>query len=165
MIVPAARNLKRTEEIGTGGWKLVATGLLPSAKTGVIHRDLLRLIDWSLDSELRGLSGRGIYSTTFTVSAADAGRQLILDLGNVKYVAEITVNGKRVSTLLLRPYQTDITDFVQPGENVLEIAVTNALFNSMVLREPRPFRPGPTENPSGLMSSGLIGPVQIKMMD
>jgi hypothetical protein len=35
----------------------------------------------------------------------------------------------------------------------------------MVLREPRPFRPGPTENPSGLMSSGLIGPVQVKRMD
>ena len=164
MIAPAARDLKRTEEIGTGGWKLVATGLLPSGKTGVIRRDLPRLIDWSLDSELRGLSGRGIYSTAFTASA-DVGKRLILDLGNVKYVAEIAVNGKRVATLLLRPYQTDITDFVQPGENVLEITVTNALFNSMVLREPRPFRPGPTENPSGLMSSGLIGPVQMKMMD
>jgi hypothetical protein len=34
----------------------------------------------------------------------------------------------------------------------------------MVLREPRPFRAGPTENPSGLMSAGLIGPVQIKVM-
>jgi hypothetical protein len=157
--------LKRTEEIGAGGWKLTATGLVPSGKTGVIRRDLPRLIDWSLDSELRGLSGRGVYSTTFTVSAADAGKQLILDLGNVKNVAEIAVNGKPAATLLLRPYQTDITGFVQPGENVLEIAVTNALFNSMVLREPRPFRAGPTENPSGLMASGLIGPVQIKVMD
>jgi hypothetical protein len=161
----AARSLKRTEEIGAGGWKLTATGLVPSGKTGVIRRDLPRLIDWSLDSELRGLSGRGVYSTTFTVSAADAGKQLILDLGNVKNVAEIAVNGKPAATLLLRPYQTDITGFVQPGENVLEIAVTNALFNSMVLREPRPFRAGPTENPSGLMASGLIGPVQIKVMD
>jgi alpha-L-rhamnosidase len=165
IVAVAARTLKRTEEIGAGGWKLTATGLVPSGKTGVIRRDLPRLIDWSLDSELRGLSGRGVYSTTFTVSSADKGKQLILDLGNVKNVAEIAVNGKPAATLLLRPYQTDITDFVQPGENVLEIAVTNALFNSMVLREPKPFRAGPTENPSGLMASGLIGPVQMKIMD
>lgn len=161
---PVARTVQRTEEIGPGGWKLTATGLVPSGKTAVLHRDLPRLIDWSLDSELRGLSGRGVYSTTFTVSAIDAGEQLILDLGNVRDVAEVTINGKSTATLLLRPYQTDISAFVQPGENRLEIAVTNALFNSMVLREPRPFRAGPTENPSGLMSSGLIGPVQIKVM-
>jgi len=123
------------------------------------------LIDWSLDSELRGMSGRGVYSTTFTLSAVDAGKQLILDLGSVRDVAEITINSKPAATLLLRPYQTDITDFVRPGENTLEIAVTNSLYNSMTLREPRAFRPGPTENPSWLMSAGLIGPVQIKVMD
>ena len=162
---PVARTLKRTEEIGAGGWKLTATGLVPSGKSSVTHRDLPRLIDWSLDSELRGFSGRGVYSTTFAVSAADAGKRLILDLGNVKDVAEVTINGKPAATLLLRPYQTDVTDFVQSGENLLEISVTNALFNSMVLREPRTFRPGPTANPSGLMPSGLIGPVQMKVME
>jgi hypothetical protein len=156
----AARSLKRTEEIGAGGWKLTATGLGPSGETAAIRRDLPTLIDWSLSSELRGLSGRGIYTTTLTISAADAGSRLILDLGNVKDVAEVTVNGRPAATLLLRPYQTDITDFVQPGKNLLEISVTNALFNSMVLREPRPFRAGSTENPSGLMSSGLLGPVR-----
>jgi hypothetical protein len=157
--------LKRTEEIGSGGWKLAATGLVPSGKTAVIRRDLPLFIDWSLDNELRGLSGRGIYTTAFTVSAPDVGKQFILDLGNVKCVAEVAVNGKPTATLLLRPYQTDISDFVQPGENVLEISVTNALLNSMVLRESRIFRAGPTENPSGLMSSGLIGPAQLKLMD
>jgi hypothetical protein len=122
------------------------------------------LVDWSLDSELRGFSGRGTYSTTFTTSALAAGTRLILDLGNVRDVAAVTVNGKAAATLLLRPYRSDITDLVQTGTNQLEISVTNALFNCMVLRDPRPFRPGPTENLSGLMSSGLIGPVQLKIM-
>jgi len=162
---PAVYSLKRTEEIGTDGWKFAATGLVPSGKTAVIRRDLPRLVDWSLDTELRGLSGRGVYSTSFTVPPADAGKRLVLSLGNVRDVAEVAINGGPVATLLLRPYQTDITNFVQPGQNLLEVSVTNALFNSMVLREPRPFRPGPTENPSGLMSSGLIGPVQMKVMD
>ena len=156
--------LNRTEPIGANGWKLAATGLVPSGKTAEIRRELPELIDWSLDSELRGFSGRGVYTTTFTV-AADASSRLILDLGTVRDVAEVTVNGKHAATLLLRPYRVDITDFAQTGKNALEIAVTNTLYNAMTLRDPRAFHPGPVENPSGLMSSGLIGPVQIKVMD
>jgi hypothetical protein len=162
--VPTALKLKRMEEIG-GGWKLTATGLVASGKTAVIHRDMPQLMDWSLDSELRGFSGTGVYSTSFVVTGADGGRRLVLDLCNVRDVAEVTVNGKHAGTLLLRPYQTDITDLVQQGENVLEISVTNALYNCMVMREQRAFHPGPTENPSGLMSAGLLGPVRMKIME
>jgi hypothetical protein len=168
--VPAAtvqpiRKLRRAEPVGAGGWRLIATGLVPTGKTAVIHRDLPLLIDWSLDTELRGFSGSGTYSTSLMVSSADIGNRLILDLGNVKDVAEVAINGKHVATLLLRPYEADITDFVHPGENQLEVTVTSCLFNSMVLREPRTFRAGPAMNPSGLMSSGLTGPVQLKLMD
>jgi len=162
--VPAPRRVESTQPIGAAGWKLTATGLLASGKTGVIRRDLPQLIDWSLDAEFRGFSGRGVYSTSFTAPAADRANRLILDLGTVREVAEITINGKPLPALLLRPYEADITDLVQPGENSLEIAVTNTLFNAMMMREPRAFHPGPTENLSGLMSAGLIGPVQIRIM-
>ncbi|MDR3753443.1 MAG: glycosyl hydrolase [Terracidiphilus sp.] len=155
---------KRMESIGAGGWKLAATGFVPSGKTAEIRRDLPMLIDWSLDGELRGFSGRGVYTTMFT-KPADASSRLILDLGTVRDVAEVTVNGRHAATLLMRPYQVDITEFVKPGENTLEIAVTNTLYNAMTLRDPRAFHPGPVENPSGLMSSGLIGPVAMKVMD
>ena len=97
------------------------------------------------------------------MSPADEGSRTVLNLGIVRDVAEVTVNSRQVATLLLRPYRVEITDFLHAGENVLEVTVTNTLFNSMVLREPRPFRPGVTENPSGLMSGGLIGPVQIEI--
>ncbi len=165
MAVPAAHSAKRADQIGVDGWKLTATGLVPSGKTATIHRDLRKLIDWSLDSELRGFSGRGVYTSSFRVQASDSGARFVIDLGNVKDVAEIAVNGKHAATLLLHPYQADITDFVQPGENRLEVSVTNALFNSMVLRQPRTFCNGSTDNPSGLMSAGLIGPVQMEIMD
>jgi hypothetical protein len=155
--------LKRMEPIGAGGWKLRATGLVPSGKTAEIRRELPMLIDWSLDGELRGFSGRGVYSTTFIV--ADAGGGLILDLGTVRDVAEVTVNGKHAATLLLRPYRVDISGLVKAGENTLEVAVTNTLYNAMTLRDPRAFHPGPVENPSGLMSGGLMGPVQVKVME
>jgi hypothetical protein len=158
------KKLKGLVPVGEGGWKLTATGYLASSKTATINRDLSALIDWSLDSELRGFSGRAVYMTTFSVDHMDAGGRLILDLGSVRDVAEVKVNGKAAGTLLLRPYEIDITEVVQTGGNLLEIAVTNALFNYMAMREPRTFRAGPTENPSGLMSAGLIGPTQLKIM-
>lgn len=158
------RDLKRAIPVGEDGWKLTGNGYLASNKAGTIHRDLPKLIDWSLDSELRGFSGRAIYTTTFSVDRGDGNARIILDLGDVRDVAEVMVNGKMAGTLLLRPYEIDITEFVQTGENRLEIAVTNALFNYMAMREPRTFRAGPTENPSGLMSAGLIGPTQLKIM-
>jgi hypothetical protein len=161
--VPPVPRLKRSQKLGASGWKLTATGSV-SGTPATIHRDLPTLIDWSLTEDLRGFSGRGLYSTTFTAPASDPGQRLVLDLGTVRDVAEVAVNGKPVTTLLLRPYQADITSFVHEGDNLLQVTVINALFNSMVLREPRPFTAGPTENPSGFMSSGLIGPVQLKLM-
>ena len=63
--VPAQQALpspvKRIDQI-TGGWQLTATGFVPSGKTAVLRRDLPELIDWSLDGELRGFSGRGVYN-------------------------------------------------------------------------------------------------------
>jgi len=162
--VPAVRRVKGSQKIGVSGWKLTATGLAPGGPA-TIQRDLPALIDWSLDGDLRGFSGCGVYTTSFTAPAPERGQRFVLDLGAVRDVAEVVVNGKAAATLLLRPYEADITGFVQEGENLLEVTVTNALFNCMVLREPRTFLAGPTENPSGLMSSGLIGPVQMKVMD
>jgi beta-galactosidase/beta-glucuronidase len=113
--------------LGEGGWKLTATGYVVSSKTVTINRELPTLIDWSLDTEPRGFSGRAVYTTPFSVARTDAGSRLVLDLGNVRDVAEVTVNGKAAGTLLFRPYEVDITDFVLTGENRLEIAVSNTL--------------------------------------
>jgi hypothetical protein len=161
---PSPRNLLHTLDLGAEGWKLTATGLAPSGNSAVVQRDLPALIDWSLDPLLRGMSGKGSYSTSFSIPDKIAGNRIILDLGEVRDVAEVRINGELIDTLLLRPYRTDITDAVRAGTNTLEVTVTNALYNCMVLRQPRTFRPGGTDNPTGLMSAGLIGPVQLKIM-
>ena len=150
------------QPLRTTDWKLTATGLTPAGDNTTIRRVLPLLIDWSLDEELRGFSGRGVYTTSFRVPEEFRDNRILLNLGDVREVAEIKINEKEVGTLLLQPYELDITDFVQPGANVLEIAVTNTLFNAMALREHRAFAPGPTENSSGLMSGGLIGPIMMK---
>jgi len=85
-----------------------------------------------------------------------------LDLGAVYNVAEVRVNGKDAGTHLLRPYRADITSLLQPGENDLEIAVTNLLANQL---------PGEGRklgvifnfpvHPPTLEPSGMVGPVRL----
>jgi hypothetical protein len=144
----------------TGPWNLTAQGMGPTPAGITIHRTLPSLLDWSLDPELRNFSGRGTYRTRFSMTDTPAAR-IVLDLGDVREVADVTVNGTLAGSLLLRPYTLDITRLVRPGDNTLEIAVTNTLFNAMIARKPPVFAPGPVENASGLMSGGLLGPVTL----
>lgn len=81
---------------------------------------------------IKYFSGTATYSSTFTVGQQELSSQLILNLGEVKNVAEIEVNGRRVDTLWKPPYRADISSDVHAGENSLVIRVTNTWWNRMV---------------------------------
>jgi len=80
------------------------------------------------------------------------GRKVFLDLGVVKNIATVRVNGKSAGTELWSPYQLEITELLKAGSNRLEIGVTNTLANRY-----GQGRPGLTEKPE----SGLLGPVRL----
>jgi hypothetical protein len=87
----------------------------------------------------------------------------LLDLGNVKDVAEISVNGKPGPVLLLRPYRADVTAWLRAGENTLQVTVVNTQYNALSAHgADRNFIPGPTDTANGLMPSGLMGPVRLE---
>lgn len=50
-----------------------------------------------------------------------------LDLGRVRGVADVTVNGKSCGTRLWHPYRFDISQAATPGENTIEIRAFNTL--------------------------------------
>jgi hypothetical protein len=87
--------------------------------------------DWS---ELAGggnLTGRGSYSTRFDVAAdITAAKSVVLALGDVRDVAEITLNGHVFTPVLCRPYEVDVTGILRTGSNDLTILVQNALYNA-----------------------------------
>lgn len=83
------RTLVRTQELRTNGWNLTAMGITSAGDSVNIRRTLPFLIDWSLDDELRGFSGRGIYATSFTVPGGFRENRIILNLGDVREVAEV----------------------------------------------------------------------------
>lgn len=92
----------------------------------------------------------------------------MLDLGDVRELVEVSVNGKVVDTLWKPPYQTDVTDFLTSGSNTITLKVTNLWVNRLIgdvqpdAEETFTFTTVPTYIPDApLRESGLLGPVKI----
>jgi hypothetical protein len=98
------------------------------------------LTDWTAhaDPGIRYYSGTAIYAKNFQLSAPPKGRSVYLDLGEVRHIAEITLNGKHLGVVWTAPWQIDITEALQAGQNHLEIAVTNAWANRLIGDEQHP---------------------------
>ncbi|SCD21024.1 Hypothetical protein PSM36_2219 [Proteiniphilum saccharofermentans] len=132
-----------------------------------------RLTAWkditALSTEGKAFSGTAVYHTTFNMDERADKAEYQLDLGQVEMIAKVKLNGKEVSTKWTYPYSMDITEYLQLGENRLEVAVTSTWFNRLVYDAglPEPQRKtwtinGPKQG-SPLKDYGLLGPVEIVM--
>ena len=132
---------------------------------------LSELSDWSGSSDpgVRYFSGIGTYTKTLQASPDwfRKGARLWIDLGDVKNLAEVTVNGKSLGQVWHSPYRVDATSALNPGANQITIRVVNAWVNRMIGDE----QPGatkitfadvkPYKANSPLLPSGLLGPVTV----
>ncbi len=115
-------------------------------------------------------SGTGTY--TLNIEAPDnwfnSGNELWLDLGEVKNLAEVLVNGKSLGIVWKKPFRVNTSEVLKPGANKLEIKVTNLWVNRLIGDQ----QPGITKKytyttqafyraDSPLLVSGLLGPVRI----
>jgi hypothetical protein len=113
---------------------------------------------------MKHFSGTGSYSRQFTLARKAAGT-LMLDLGEVRELAEVIVNGRSLGILWHPPYRIDISDAVHAGRNDLEVRVTNLWVNRLIGDaqpgvHPVTFTVLPPYLPDApLRPSGLIGPV------
>lgn len=101
-----------------------------------------KLISWTEHSEtgVKYFSGTAAYSKQINVPA-DAlvrGKRLYLDLGRVEVLAEVLLNGKNLGVLWKPPFRVDLTDAAHPGDNDLEIRVTNLWPNRLIGDEQLP---------------------------
>jgi hypothetical protein len=131
-----------------------------------------KLSSWSdnTDEGVKYFSGKGTYTKTIDVSSdwLAQGAHVSIDLGDVKNMAEISVNGKPFGILWKAPYRVDITSALKPGKNTLEIRVTDAWTNRIIGdRQPNAAKTYTFTSPkyykadSKLVASGLLGPVTI----
>jgi hypothetical protein len=129
--------------------------------------------DWSkdADSRIRYFSGTASYRRNLTVISswlADSQR-LILDMGDVGELAEVLVNGKSAGIAWRAPYRLDVTAFIKPGENALEIRVANLWVNRLIGdAQPGAEKIGFTTAPTymanaPLRPSGLLGNVRLQV--
>jgi hypothetical protein len=132
---------------------------------------LAELASWTANADdgVRYFSGTATY--TKTVHAARGwfkpGTRILLDLGVVKDIAEVSLNGRALDALWKPPFRVDVTGALKPGANRLEIKVTNEWTNRLIGDQTAPadkkvlaaggpagFGPPPT-----LTEAGLLGPV------
>lgn len=86
------------------------------------------------DAGIKYFSGTATYSKTINVpaSALAKGLQVWIDLGEVKNLAEVNVNGKPLGVVWKRPYRVEVTNAMKAGENRLEIKVVNTWVNRLI---------------------------------
>ena len=91
------------------------------------------LVDWAAsdDPEVRHFSGTGAYETTVRLPACGAGERLVLDLGNLKNLAEVFVDGEKLPTLWRPPFRCVLPP--GPARTArLRVEVTNLWPNRLI---------------------------------
>ncbi len=136
------------------GYRGMAT--IPEYIRQICGAGTIALGDWSEIDGLKAYSGGALYRKSILISADDLGNKIEIDLGDLVSSAELFVNGKSAGIRLSPPWKFDITSLVKPGENKVEVMIYNTLANNYTAI-PTTFR--------GSIKSGLIGPVQMKIMN
>ena len=122
------------------------------------------------DAGIKYFSGTATYSKTITADKNwfASNTSLWLDMGDLKDLAEVIVNGKSLGIVWKKPFRIDVTGALKAGENKIEIRVTNLWVNRLI----GDAQPGVTNKityttmpfyqaNSKLLPSGLLGPVRI----
>jgi hypothetical protein len=89
-----------------------------------------RLVPWTNQGgEWERFAGTARYEVAFDLPVSPAADDWLLDLGDVREVARVSVNGREIDTLWSVPFSTRLGDAVRPGRNTLAIEVTNLAAN------------------------------------
>jgi hypothetical protein len=101
-----------------------------------------RLEDWSQRPEdgIKFYSGTAVYRKTFDLpsSAAGEGGRLWLDLGTVRNIASVRLNGRDLGVVWCDPWRVEITNALRRKANRLEIRVANLWSNRLIGDEREP---------------------------
>lgn len=108
----------------------------PSAEVKHPSVTLRSLVSWTdlPDPEMKYFSGTAVYRTNVTLPKKWFRRTaaVLLNLGTVKNVAVVSVNGIPCDTLWKAPFVADITRTLHPGRNEISVAVANLWPNRMI---------------------------------
>lgn len=123
----------------------------------------------NIDDGIKYFSGTATYRKTFEIKdSLSANSSISLDLGVVKNIAEVSLNGQTLGILWKSPFRTDIGSILKLGTNYLEIKVTNLWVNRLIgdaqpnVKNKITYTTIPFyQADSQLLEAGLLGPVSI----
>ncbi len=130
------------------------------------------LVDWTQRPEpgIKYYSGKATYRQRFDAPAAALPSEggIYLDLGNVRELAAVRLNGVDLGVLWTKPFRVEISSVLKPTGNQLEIEVVNLWPNRLIGDEFLPEAERFTKTnirkftrQSALLPSGLLGPVRL----
>lgn len=152
----------------TGPWKVSFETKAPDCTPAPIVMDKLASLTESSIPDVKYFSGMATYSNNFKLDRKDIrGDSLVLDLGEMKNLAEVIVNGRSIGVAWRHPFTIDISNAIHPGDNTLEIKVVNLwpnrIIGDKVTGRTHAHTPANFYNAkSRLLQAGLLGPVCIK---
>lgn len=73
--------------------------------------------------------GEIVYKQKIQIAKEDREKNIVLDLGEVKEISSVRVNGKEIGVRAWHPFSLDLTEKLKEGENLIEISVCNTLAN------------------------------------
>jgi hypothetical protein len=134
--------------------------------------EFTKLVDWITRPEegIKYYSGTAIYKKIFDVNKGNIGvSQLFIDLGVVKDVAEVRLNGKNLGIIWTSPWQVEVSNIIKKTGNVLEVTIVNQWPNRVIGDDllPKNEKHYTQTNVTmfvknkPLQPSGLLGPVTI----
>ena len=135
-----------------------------------------QLVSWPSRSEpgIKFYSGTATYTKTFDLPAglqhpSSDLQRLWLDLGQLRELAEVRLNGRKLGIIWAPPFRVDITDAVRPTGNQLEVDIVNFWPNRIIGDASLPPDQRLTKTNirkltkgTPLMESGLFGPVRLE---
>ncbi len=139
---------------------------------GASSTEFPELVSWTARPEpgIRYYSGTATYAKSFDCGAglAEKGRRVWLDLGDVRELAEVRLNGKDLGVVWAPPFRVEVTGVLKPSGNSLEVEVVNFWPNRIIGDASLPQKQRLTRTnirkltkDTPLMESGLLGPVRL----
>lgn len=117
-------------------------------------------------------SGTMTYRTEFDLEKIPSANKVYLDLGDVKVIANVRVNGSDAGGIWMFPWILEVKGLLKTGKNNIEVEVANLWRNRMIFDSRLPLKDRytwtivsdakPDEAPP---PSGLLGPVTLKIDD
>ncbi len=129
-----------------------------------------KLESWTARPEpgIRFYSGTAVYRKSFDIAPELIGRPLVLDLGMLRELASVRVNGEDLGITWAPPFRVALKGSLKPKGNLLEIEVVNFWPNRIIGDAALPVDQRLTRTnilkltaQTPLIESGLFGPVQV----